>query len=103
MNIVIRPAGRRDIDRNADYIGERNRRAGRRFYAAVEDALNKLAAMPELGGTCDFDAPGLSGLRVWSIKGFENYLVYYLPGEGCITVVRVLHGAQDAEAIFGAG
>jgi toxin ParE1/3/4 len=98
--IIIRPPAQKDVDRHADYIGERSRSAGHRFYDAVQQAVQQLGAMPELGGRCEFSHPRLSGLRMWSIRGFEKYLIFYLPTDQGIAVVRVLHGARDIESIL---
>jgi toxin ParE1/3/4 len=98
--IRIRPAARRDIDRLADHIGQHHRAAGRRFYDSVQQALQQLAPMPELGSPCELDSPRLAGLRVWSIRDFENYLIFYLPQPDGIMVIRVLHGARDIERIL---
>lgn len=42
----------------------------------------------------------LEGMRRFRVKGFENFLVFYLPGREGIDVVRVLHGARDIVSIF---
>jgi len=42
----------------------------------------------------------LKGLRRIPVKGFENYLVFYLPHQGGIDVIRVLHGARNIDNIF---
>jgi plasmid stabilization system protein ParE len=34
------------------------------------------------------------------VKDFENYLVFYRSADPGIKVLRVLHGAQDLDAIF---
>jgi toxin ParE1/3/4 len=45
-------------------------------------------------------ADRLSTLRQWPIRGFENYLIFYLPTEAGIDVLRVLHGARDIDRIL---
>jgi toxin ParE1/3/4 len=40
-------------------------------------------------------APGLRALA------HRDYLIYYQPTESEIIILRVLHGARDARAIFG--
>jgi toxin ParE1/3/4 len=40
------------------------------------------------------------GLRLWRIKGFEKYRIFYRPKGQGIEVVRVLHGHRDIEAAF---
>ncbi|NQT36306.1 MAG: type II toxin-antitoxin system RelE/ParE family toxin [Planctomycetes bacterium] len=57
--------------------------------------------MPEMGALCWFRSPQATDVRVWSIGGFENHLVFYRPIESGIDVIRVIHGARDVRAIFG--
>jgi toxin ParE1/3/4 len=53
-----------------------------------------------MGTSRPFDHPTLAGLRSWRIKDFASYLVFSIPTEAGIEVVRVLHGARDIERIF---
>lgn len=53
-----------------------------------------------MGAVREFKCPELIGLRSWSIRAFENYLIFYFQTEAGIDVVRVLHGARDLERIF---
>jgi len=39
-------------------------------------------------------------MRVFPVKSFENYLVFYRPIRDGIEVVRVIHGARDASRVF---
>jgi hypothetical protein len=34
------------------------------------------------------------------VKGFESYLVFYLPHQNGIDMIRVIHGARDIESLF---
>jgi toxin ParE1/3/4 len=34
------------------------------------------------------------------IKGFENYLLFYLEREASVDVIRLLHGARDIPGIL---
>jgi toxin ParE1/3/4 len=71
-----------------------------RFLDAAEAAFNLLANMPEMGTLCGFQSSEAAGLRVWSIPGFENHLIFYRPIEGGIDVIRVIHGARDIPTIL---
>ena len=46
-------------------------------------------------------APRLAGLRKWRVDGFEKFLIFYLPRQGGISIVRVLHAAQDWWGLLG--
>jgi toxin ParE1/3/4 len=48
-----------------------------------------------MGGLVRVRAAELSGLRKWPVRNFENFLIFYLPRSGGVSIVRVLHGKQD--------
>lgn len=89
------PKARLDAFEAALHIGENSADAALRFLDALEETLNLLAGMPELGRIRTFDAATLTGLRSIQVKGFDNYLVFYRPIESGVEVVRILHGARD--------
>jgi len=98
--ITKKPQARRDLAEAADYIARDSLDAARRFLDAAEAAFELLAAMPEMGTRCNFRSPTASGIRMWSIRGFQNYIVFYRPLDDGVDVVRVIHGARDIQAIF---
>jgi len=40
-------------------------------------------------------------MRQWRIKGFDNHLIFYLPFQDGVFIVRVLHGAMDWWRLMG--
>src|SRR5437870_906365 len=97
FQIIKRPKAKKDLDDLAFYIAQDSPKAGFRFLTAAEKAFEKLARMPHLGGIWENPNPDLGGIRVWPIRGFEKYLVFYRPvGEG-IEIIRVLHGSREIE------
>ena len=50
---------------------------------------------PEMGVTREQLAPGLRALP------YRDYVMYYRADAHALVIVRVLHGARDARAIFG--
>ncbi len=56
---------------------------------------------PGAGPPKFFDNPLLAGLRSWSVKGFDDFHVYYLVQAETLTIVRVLHGKRDLGTILG--
>jgi toxin ParE1/3/4 len=59
-----------------------------------------LSTMPDMGSTRDYHHPRLSHLRMFPIKKFENFLIFYRSAEEELLIVRVLHGARDIAALF---
>lgn len=99
-SITKTPQARRDLVELGEFIARDSLQAANRFLDAAEAAFGVLASMPELGILCHFASPQASGVRVWSIKGFENYVIFYRCAQDGIEVVRVLHGARDVSRIF---
>jgi toxin ParE1/3/4 len=40
-------------------------------------------------------------MRKWQVKGFEKFLIFYLPHSKGVSIVRVLHAAQDWWSLLG--
>ena len=95
--VIPSPEAEQDLAEIAEYLAERSCRTALRFLDAAEAAFGRLAEMPELGAVFESVNPVLSNLRVWSIHGFQSYLIFYRPSERGIEVVRVLHGARDLD------
>lgn len=68
--------------------------AAERFLDAVEAAVTRLASMPALGREWT-GSEVLEGLRVFPVKGFENWLIFYTPLPDGIFFRLVIHGARD--------
>ena len=99
--IVRRREARSDVISIASYIAEDSSAAGRRFMDAVEQAYKRLANMPRIGVEQAVRNSGLIGLRRLSVPGFRSFLIFYLPHDDGIEIVRVLHGARDYDKLFG--
>lgn len=101
MKLVVQPRARRDLKEFAVYLAQREEKAAARFSRAVAATFDMLRHFPALGGLQEFASPALEGIRVWPVRRFKNYLIYYRIAERRILVLRVLHGARDAEAAIG--
>jgi toxin ParE1/3/4 len=99
--VVIRPRADTDIEELADYIAGDSPRAALRFYEATRATFHFLASMPEIGEACLFREPAHANLRMWPVKGFKKYIIFYRPVSDGVEIVRVIHAARDFEAIFG--
>jgi toxin ParE1/3/4 len=89
-----------DLEEIANYIAKDSYPASLRFVTAAEETFKKLLEAPGLGGSWESLDERLANLRVWPVKGFENYLIFYRPREDGIALVRVLHGGRDIESIL---
>jgi toxin ParE1/3/4 len=96
-SVVIRPQAESDLIEHAVFLGQDSPVVAQRFLDAVDRVLADLVRMPALGRQREFGDSRLTGLRSYLITAFESYIVFYLPTDSGIDVVRVLHGAQDIE------
>lgn len=98
---LLLPAADRDLGIQADYLAEHaSARTATRFLRAVQKTFRLLRKHPHMGSVTRYQSKHLTGVRMFPLQGFPKYLVFYRPVDKGIEVVRVLHGAQDIEAIF---
>ena len=84
----------------AEYIGQNSPASAERFMDATEAAFAQLEATPGMGHLYDSFDIRLANVRVWSMKGFPNHLIFYRPSEAGIEIIHVLHGARDISAVL---
>lgn len=92
--LVVRPQALTDLDDIFDYIAEDSLDRAIAFVRKLYGQLEKLATSPGMGRRRD---QLLSGLRSFP---YGNYLIFYIPLDNGVDVVRVLNGARDIEALF---
>src|SRR5579884_4247862 len=92
-----------DLEEQAEYSRQRSPRAALRFLDSVEALIRQLASMPGIGERFEMANPLLQDLRRFAIPKFSAHIVYYRPLADGIIVIRVLHGARDADRILAHG
>jgi toxin ParE1/3/4 len=102
VKAVIRPRAQDDILRQFRwYLVEQDAPdAALRFVDAVEKSVQQLSLMPEIGPPRETRNPALKGLRVYPVKDFEDFLVFYLAKGDNVRIIRVLHGKRGTDRIL---
>ena len=100
LEVIYFRKAQEDIDDITYYIAQDNLEAAVAFFEAVETTCAMLSTMPGIGSARDFRNPRFAGLRMFPVKKFENFLIFYQSTEEEILIVRVLHGARDIAALF---
>ncbi len=99
--ITFRPQAREDVIEIAAYFRSENPSIADTFQEAAETACRLLSRLPGIRSAREFGDPALFCLRMWPVKHFERYLIFYLlVDKKRIDIVRVLHSARDIAAIF---
>lgn len=95
--VVERPLARLDIADHYDYLSDENMRAAEAYLVALEKTYEILLRAPESARLVEFTTR-VDGLRMRALHGFPSLLLFYIPRDSGIEVVRLLHGARDIPA-----
>jgi len=93
-HVARRPLAEADILEIWDYIADDNPAAADRWVDQLDAQFRLLATQPKMGRARNELAAGVRSFPV------GRYVVFYVPLDAGIDVVRVLHSARDIEAIF---
>jgi toxin ParE1/3/4 len=101
-NVYQREAAKRDLIEHFVYLAENaGLEAAERFFKNAEASFNDLSIQPAIGAPLTLLRAELAGIRKWSVKEFDNHLIFYLPRPDGVSIVRVLHAAQDWWGLLG--
>ncbi len=92
--VTRRPLAEADILEIWDYIADDNPAAADRWVDQLDGQFRMLATQPKMGRARDELVPGVRSFP------FGRYVVFYVPIDKGIDVVRLLHGARDIDAVF---
>lgn len=99
--VFLRPKARREINSIlVYYIENAGVDIARRFRKAASETFLDLAKNPLMGSPRKVRKPEFRAVRMWRVRGFENYLVFYRPRLDGILVERVIHASQDFHRIL---
>lgn len=88
LALFLLPHAEKDIDSHCEFWAEKSVEKALAFDQAVFETFDRLCEMP------------LVGIRMWFVKGFEKYLIFYQVFGNYIEIIRVLHSAQDTDSIL---
>jgi toxin ParE1/3/4 len=94
LKILKRPEAESDLEEIWLYIAQDNPDKADKLLDEIEKSSRKIAQFTNMGRTRDELHLGLRSFPV------GKYLIYYLPINGGIEIVRVLHGMRDIATFF---
>ncbi|NBS65744.1 MAG: type II toxin-antitoxin system RelE/ParE family toxin [Betaproteobacteria bacterium] len=92
--VIRRPLAAADILDIWDYIAEDSLDQADRWIDKLDEKFKLISAQPLLGRARDELSTDLRSFP------FGRYVIFYTPVDDGIDVVRVLHSARDADALF---
>lgn len=96
---LVRQGARADLNATLEFLTEQDEKRAARFARALSQTFADLVKMPRLGSPRVGVDSRLRDLRMWPVRDFKSYLIYYVPlasGDG-VEIVRVLHHSRDFE------
>lgn len=93
--ILKRPRAKADLVEIWDYIADDSENRADAFIETINQKLAVLAERPNIGRARDELGKNIRSFPV------SRYVIFYMPIQGGIDVVRVLHGARDLDTSFG--
>ncbi len=82
------------------YLAENDEDIAQKFLDACDKTFVFLAENPFAGSFRNFKNAELSEVRMWRVKGFEKYLIFYKPFNNGVKILHVLHSATDYNRAF---
>lgn len=82
------------------YLAEDNEQIAHKFLNACDATFQFLTVNRHMGSIREFESAGLSEVRMWRVKGFEKYLIFYVPTQSGVRILHVLHSATDYNRAF---
>lgn len=99
-SISIRPQAKADIEEIIDWLTEENSYIVKPFLEQLQNSFELLADHPEIGHLRSYQNPVLKNIRMFPVKKYSSYLIFYQPNPTEIQIIRVLHGARDIANLF---
>ncbi len=82
------------------YIAEDNEAIAQRFLDSCDKTFRFLADNPNVGSLRRFKNVQMAEVRMWRVKGFEKYRIFYQPLESGIKILHIIHSARDYNRVF---
>lgn len=99
--VTIRPQARQDIrEIFRYYIEVGGIELAKRFRNTASRTFQQLAQFPSMGSPRKVRKPNFRGVRMWRVRGFDSYLVFYFPKEDGIAIERVIHASRDYQRVL---
>lgn len=93
MQVKKQPRAEQDIEDIFVFIAQQNIYAGLNFLAEIANSFITIANNPFIGAKRDSNVSKLLDVRIWPVKSYEKYLIYYNTQNSVIEIIRVIHSS----------
>ena len=82
------------------YLADADEEIAQKFLNACDETFLFPAENKRIGSVKNFKDAKLSEVRMWRVKKFEKYLIFYIPTENGVKILHVLHSSTDYNRAF---
>ena len=100
MKVVYSKAIFVEIVEISSYLAENSYDTALRFFECCDESFRLLSREPNIGVIRHFRIPELREVRMWRVKDFENYLIFYRVQSANIKILHVVHAARNYPSLF---
>jgi toxin ParE1/3/4 len=100
LALFLLPQAEKDIDSHCNFFAQKSVEKSLKFDQAVFETFERLCEMPNIGAERTYQNSKLFGVRLWFVKGFEKYIIFYRAFGNYIEIIRVLHSSQNTDSIL---
>jgi len=100
LPLITSPKARKDIKSFFHHIAKDSHVVAYRLLEKIEDTHELISSSPKLAPVFETTDPKLKGMRWFPVKDFPKHLIFYIESETQITIIRVLHKAQNISKIL---
>ena len=100
LPVITSPKARQDIKSFFHRISKDDLTVAYRLLDRIENTHELIASFPKMGQIFKTTNPKLLGMRWFPVKDFPKHLIFYIESQTKITIVRMLHKAQDISNIL---
>lgn len=100
LALFLLPQAEKDIDSHCNFFAQKSVEKALNFDQAVFETFERLCEMPNIGAERTYQNPNLLGVRMWFVKGFEKYIIFYQVFGNYIEIIRVLRSSQNTDSIL---
>jgi len=100
LPVITLPQADKDSDLFFLYIAKDNSSVAYYFLDMLEEIYQLISSSPKLAPVFETSNPKLKDIRWFPVKDSPKHLIIYIESETQITIVRVLHKAQNISEIL---
>ena len=100
LKITKTPLAERDIIDNYVYIAKDNPKAADNFCDAIYETLMQISITPLIGVSHVSGNSKLQNIRIFPVSNYRNYLIFYIPTDDEIKVIRIIRRERDLSKLI---